>query len=175
MRCWEELEASVRIIKSKLGEFEVAALGDSIVYVGVGRGGASSFLRGINSSRVSSRSCKELVSEAVAQLREYFRGERRVFRLPVRFFGTEFQIRVWRKTMEIPYGKTMSYSWVAREVGCATPRPIGRALSANHLLIIVPCHRVVRADGSLGGFSAGLPLKRSLLEHEARNLRVKTR
>ncbi|GEM_PF-686513 len=159
----------LRSIRSWLGVVEVAASEDHLLYVGVGRGGAASFLRAMGLSPPLDGG-GGLVVEAEAQLVEYLAGVRREFRLPVAFFGTDFQIRVWRKTMEIPYGSTRSYSWVAGEIGCASPRPVGRALSVNHLMLVVPCHRVVEADGGLGGFSAGLTLKKKLLTHESVHL-----
>ncbi|GBC70699.1 Methylated-DNA--protein-cysteine methyltransferase, inducible [Candidatus Calditenuaceae archaeon HR02] len=155
-------------ISSWLGRVEVAATEDSLLFVGVGSGRAAKFLRALG-LHPPSEGGSELIGEAVAQLIEYFEGRRRSFSLPVNFLGTDFQVRVWEKTMEIPYGSTRSYSWVARRVGCASPRPVGRALSANHLMLIVPCHRVVEAHGGLGGFSAGLALKKKLLQHEARH------
>lgn len=80
---------------------------------------------------------------------------------------TEFQRRVWAKAREIPYGEMQSYGWIADQIGCsAGPRAVGQAMGANPTPIIVPCHRVVRSDGSLGGFSCGLHWKVRLLEME---------
>jgi O-6-methylguanine DNA methyltransferase len=80
---------------------------------------------------------------------------------------TDFQRRVWAKAREIPYGEMRSYGWIADQIGCsAGPRAVGQAMGANPVPIIVPCHRVVRSDGGLGGFSAGLHWKVRLLEME---------
>lgn len=83
---------------------------------------------------------------------------------------TDFQRRVWAKAREIPYGEMRSYGWIADQIGCpAGHRAVGQAMGANPVPIIVPCHRVVRSDGGLGGFSAGLRWKVRLLEMERRN------
>jgi len=104
---------------------------------------------------------------AIRQLGEYFAGERRRFELPLAPRGTEFQRRVWRALTEIPYGKTVSYGELARRIGKpSAPRAVGLANGANPLPIIVPCHRVIGADGSLTGFGGGLPIKRKLLALE---------
>jgi methylated-DNA-[protein]-cysteine S-methyltransferase len=105
---------------------------------------------------------------AIEQLGEYFAGERRRFDLTLAPQGTEFQRRVWRALIEIPYGKTVSYGELARCIGKpSAPRAVGLANGANPLPIIVPCHRVIGADGSLTGFGGGLPIKRKLLALEA--------
>lgn len=101
------------------------------------------------------------------QLAEYFDGRRRKFDLPLAPRGTEFQRRVWWALTEIPYGKTISYGELARRIGKpSASRAVGLANGANPLPIIVPCHRVIGADGSLTGFGGGLPIKRKLLALE---------
>lgn len=104
---------------------------------------------------------------ALAQLQEYFAGLRRVFELPLAPRGTAFQLRVWQALREIAYGETVSYGELARGLGLAGgARAVGLANGANPLPIIVPCHRVIGADGSLTGFGGGLPIKRALLSLE---------
>ncbi len=104
---------------------------------------------------------------AVRQLQEYFAGARRRFDLPLAPRGTEFQRRVWRALTQIPYGQTTSYGELARRIGKpGASRAVGLANGANPLPIIVPCHRVIGADGSLTGFGGGLPIKRKLLALE---------
>lgn len=104
---------------------------------------------------------------AMAQLQEYFAGERRRFDLPLAPRGTDFQRRVWRALTDIPYGKTISYGELARRIGNpSASRAVGLANGANPLPIVVPCHRVIGADGSLTGFGGGLPTKRRLLALE---------
>lgn len=108
-----------------------------------------------------------LVREACAQLDAYFSGRLRCFDLPLSPRGTEFQSRVWEELGRIGWGRTRSYGEVARAVGSpGGARAVGMACNRNPLLIVVPCHRVVGADGSLVGFGEGLALKRRLLELE---------
>jgi methylated-DNA-[protein]-cysteine S-methyltransferase len=104
---------------------------------------------------------------ALAQLREYFAGRRRVFELALDLRGTQFQLAVWQALRRIPYGTTTSYGLLARELGRPeAARAVGLANGANPLPIIVPCHRVIGADGTLTGFGGGLPVKRALLQLE---------
>jgi methylated-DNA-[protein]-cysteine S-methyltransferase len=101
------------------------------------------------------------------QLDEYFAGERQVFDLPLAPDGTDFQRRVWRALVAIPYGETRSYGELAALLGRpGASRAVGRANATNPIPIVVPCHRVIGADGSLTGFGGGLPLKRRLLDLE---------
>jgi methylated-DNA-[protein]-cysteine S-methyltransferase len=106
--------------------------------------------------------------EAVkAQLREYFSGSRRAFDLALAPSGSPFEQRVWTRLRAIPYGATISYGAIAAEFGLLNgARAVGRANGANPIPIIIPCHRVIGADGTLTGFGGGLPLKRALLELE---------
>ena len=107
------------------------------------------------------------VAEAVRQLREYFAGKRTGFDLPLAPQGTEFQRSVWRQLQEIPYGETISYGELARRVGNPkASRAVGSANGANPLPIVIPCHRVIAANGTLGGFGGGLPTKQVLLALE---------
>lgn len=104
-------------------------------------------------------------AEVTRELAEYFAGKRRVFSVPLAMEGSEFQRSVWRALVAIPYGATISYGELARRVG-SVARAVGLANGANPLPIIVPCHRVIGADGSLTGFGGGLAVKRALLELE---------
>jgi methylated-DNA-[protein]-cysteine S-methyltransferase len=105
--------------------------------------------------------------EAVRQLREYFAGTRREFDLPLRLQGTEFQQRVWRSLTEIRYGETWSYGQLAKRIDNPNAsRAVGLANGSNPISIVVPCHRVIGADGSLTGYGGGLERKRWLLAHE---------
>lgn len=107
--------------------------------------------------------------EVRRQLDEYFSGRRLVFRLPLDLDqGTPFQRRVWKGLLSIPYGQTLSYRDLARAIGQPSAlRAVGAANGRNPLPIVVPCHRVVAADGSIGGFSGGLEIKKQLLNLEA--------
>ena len=107
---------------------------------------------------------------ARAQLEEYFSGARRGFALPLApRVGTPFQRRVWQALMRIPYGATWSYARLAAETG-SVARAVGSANGANPISIVVPCHRVIGADGSLTGYAGGLGRKRWLLAHEGASL-----
>ncbi|MCL4425379.1 MAG: methylated-DNA--[protein]-cysteine S-methyltransferase [Firmicutes bacterium] len=109
-----------------------------------------------------------LGERVIRQLEEYFAGRRREFELPLDLSaGTPFQQAVWDALQAIPYGQTLSYRELAIAVGRpGGPRAVGQALGANPVPIVVPCHRVIAADGSLGGFGGGLPLKARLLRLE---------
>lgn len=103
------------------------------------------------------------------QLDEYFEGRRAVFELALELEGTPFQRRVWRALQEIPYGESVTYGQLARRIGRpAASRAVGAANGQNPISLIVPCHRVVGADGTLTGYGGGIERKRSLLELEAR-------
>lgn len=106
-------------------------------------------------------------AHALEQLNAYFAGRCRRFDLPLSPAGTEFQRRVWRALRGIPYGETISYGDLARRVGNPrASRAVGLANGANPLPIVVPCHRVIGANGTLTGFGGGLPIKRALLALE---------
>ena len=104
---------------------------------------------------------------AAKQLLQYLAGKRRAFDLALDLRGTDFQLAVWRALCAIPYGETISYAEQARRVGRPNaPRAVGAANGANPIAIVVPCHRVVNADGKLGGYGGGLDLKARLLALE---------
>ncbi|MBZ0154726.1 MAG: methylated-DNA--[protein]-cysteine S-methyltransferase [Alphaproteobacteria bacterium] len=109
------------------------------------------------------------------ELDAYFDGTLKEFRQAVRFLrGTDFERRVWDALKEIPYGETRTYGWMADRVGSpGAARAAGRALGRNPLPILIPCHRVIGADGSLTGFSCGVEIKKWLLEHEQQGRREK--
>lgn len=102
-----------------------------------------------------------------AELLEYFRGERRAFTVPLEPRGTPFQRRVWDALAAVPWGETVTYGALARQIGSpGAVRAVGQANHRNPLPILLPCHRVVGADGSLTGYAGGLELKRFLLDLE---------
>lgn len=109
-----------------------------------------------------------LFGDLSQRLRSYFEGEQVQFPDKLDFAGaSRFQQRVWNVARTIPYGETRSYAWVAAQLGLSkVARAVGQALGRNPLPIIVPCHRVVSSDGTLGGFSAGLAMKKHLLRLE---------
>jgi methylated-DNA-[protein]-cysteine S-methyltransferase len=105
---------------------------------------------------------------AATQLEEYFAGTRRVFDLPLDLRGTSFQLRVWNALAGIPYATTVRYGEQAHRLGMPrAARAVGAANGSNPLPIVLPCHRVIGADGSLTGYGGGLEVKRRLLAHEA--------
>ncbi len=105
---------------------------------------------------------------ARCQLLDYLAGKRNTFDVPLDLSqGTLFQRRVWRTLQRVPFGRLRSYQWIATRVGgCQYARAVGNAVGANPLPIVIPCHRIVAHDASLGGFSGGLPMKRKLLSLE---------
>ena len=111
-----------------------------------------------------------LSDEAARQLKEYFAGERKSFDLPLEAHGTAFQEKVWAALRDIPYGKTCSYGDIARAIGNEKAcRAVGGANNKNPLCIVVPCHRVVGANGKMVGYGGGLDMKTLLLELERKN------
>jgi len=109
-----------------------------------------------------------LLDEAASQLTAYFAGELVTFDLPLELNGTDFQRRCWLALATIPYGQTVSYGEQARRLGLGSEkaRAVGAANGSNPVPLVLPCHRVIGADGSLTGFGGGLHVKRFLLEHE---------
>ncbi|HLG19093.1 MAG TPA: methylated-DNA--[protein]-cysteine S-methyltransferase [Bdellovibrionota bacterium] len=109
-----------------------------------------------------------LIEQAGRQIIEYFTGKRQAFDLPLDLRGTDFQKKVWRTLLRIPYGKQWSYHDVAKAIGKPkATRAVGLANNANPIPIVVPCHRVIGKDGSLVGYGGGLPLKTRLLALES--------
>jgi methylated-DNA-[protein]-cysteine S-methyltransferase len=107
------------------------------------------------------------LEKTLRQLEEYFAGIRRSFDVPLSLKGTEFQKKVWHALMNVPYGKTACYQEVAAMIGNEkASRAIGNANHHNPVVIIVPCHRVIRADGSIGGYGGGVERKKYLLNLE---------
>ncbi len=107
------------------------------------------------------------LKDAVKQLQEYFDGKRTTFNFPINPKGTDFQQKVWKALLEIPYGKTTSYMELSKKLGDVKAiRAVASANGKNPLWIVVPCHRVIGSDGSLTGYAGGLWRKKWLLEHE---------
>ena len=118
-------------------------------------------------------SARGAVGAAMRQLREYFAGRRSEFELPLAPEGTEFQRTVWNRLREIPYGETISYGELAKRVGNPkASRAVGAANGQNPIPIVIPCHRVIGANGKLTGFGGGLPVKEALLALEAKQGRL---
>ena len=108
-----------------------------------------------------------LMKKAYSELMEYFSGKRHTFDLPLHLEGTDFQMQVWKALQEIPYGETRTYKEIAIKTGRPKAcRAVGGACHHNPILIMIPCHRVIGADGSLTGFGGGIPVKKQLLALE---------
>lgn len=113
-------------------------------------------------------STSDVIREAVRQLDEYFDGKRTVFEVPLFFVGTEFQKSVWRKLLEIPYGSTVSYGELARQLNVPKAvRAVAAANGANAISIFAPCHRVIGSNQALVGYAGGLSAKKRLLDLES--------
>ena len=113
---------------------------------------------------------KHLNSEAVDQIRDYFKGTLKAFSLPLDLDGTPFQLKVWNTLQKIPYGETISYAELARWIGKPEAvRAVGGANGKNPIPLVIPCHRVIGSDGSLTGYGSGLHIKSALLELEKKH------
>lgn len=111
------------------------------------------------------------ITDCIRQLEEYFSGKRKEFDLDLRLEGTAFQKSVWKTLYNIPYGKTVSYGYIAGRIGNSNAaRAVGNANSKNRFVIIIPCHRVIGAGGDLVGYAKGLYRKEWLLDHEMKFL-----
>jgi methylated-DNA-[protein]-cysteine S-methyltransferase len=144
-------------LHTPLGEVTISEDGGAIVALDWGRG--------------RDQEATPLLRDACDQLQDYFDGKRLTFDLPLAPEGSAFQKRVWAALCAIPSGETRSYADIARAIGSA-PRAVGGANGANPIPLFIPCHRVIAADGSLGGYSGGdgPATKRFLLNHESRAL-----
>jgi len=111
---------------------------------------------------------EKILKQTERELNEYFKGRRREFTIPLDIQGTPFQIQVWKELLKIPYGQKASYKEVAEKIkNKKAVRAVGSANGKNPVCIIIPCHRVIASDGSLGGYSGGLNYKVQLLEVES--------
>ena len=116
---------------------------------------------------ISDTEIHDSVNDAITQLQDYFAGSRHDFELPLDLHGSEFQVAAWRALADIAYGHTASYGQQAASIGRPTAvRAIGGANGRNPVAIVLPCHRIVGADGSLTGFGGGIAVKKWLLDHE---------
>lgn len=108
---------------------------------------------------------------AIQQLHDYFQGTRSSFDFPIELHGTDFQKKVWKALIKVPFGQTTSYGEIAKNIKQPqASRAVGMANNKNRLPIMIPCHRIIGKDGSLTGYAGGLKIKKWLLEHEAKFL-----
>ena len=162
-------QAAQRTLRTPVGVLRVTASERGVTAVErVSRASVASRAKVLTRTRVSTRAERH-ADRAVRQLREYFAGTRRNFTVPLHLEGTEFQQQAWAAMCDISYGRTMSYAQQAKAIGKPKAvRAVGSANGANPVPIIVPCHRVIASDGSLGGYALGLTMKRYLLALEHR-------
>ena len=122
----------------------------------------------IDPHKIQLQESRQLLAPYLEQLNEYFAGQRREFSIPLDLRGTEFQLKCWRELRDIPYGETRSYRDLAQAIGHPHAyRAVGMSNNRNPIAIVVPCHRVIAADGSLCGYGGGLDIKRKLLDLES--------
>ena len=161
------LQAAQRQLRTPVGVLRVTASERGVTAIErVSRASVASCAKVSTRAKVSPRAARH-ADTAVRQLREYFAGTRRKFAVPLDLDGTEFQQRAWAAMCGIRYGHTLSYAQQAKAIGKPKAvRAVGSANGANPVPIIVPCHRVIASDGSLGGYALGLTMKRYLLALE---------
>jgi methylated-DNA-[protein]-cysteine S-methyltransferase len=145
------------IISSRLGFTKIVGDDDGIVSITV-----------LNSEEKITDIIPVELEDCVFQLQEYFDGKRKDFDIKLNPEGTDFQKKVWNQLLEIPYGKTLSYLELSKQLGDVKAiRAVANANGKNPIWIIIPCHRVIGSDGSLTGYAGGLNRKQWLLEHES--------
>ncbi len=154
-------------LESPFGIIYLASSDDGLVQIGLST--EEKFLVELNKkypkSQIEENDAKNEM--ALQQLKDYFSGERNEFSVPIRLAGTEFQKKVWNELLKIPYGQTISYGEIARNIGNPKAvRAVGLANNRNPVSIIVPCHRVIGANGKLVGYGGGLDMKENLLRLE---------
>lgn len=153
------------VIESELDDIYIGAKDDYIVGLFIGK---EEFLAWKKDRNVEKAVDDPLLQEAARQVKEYFRGERKEFQLPLHLNGTPFQKEVWKALLQIPYGETKSYKDIAETIGNPKAvRAIGQANKANPISIIVPCHRVIGKNGHLMGYAGSrTDIKAKLLQIE---------
>lgn len=125
----------------------------------------------LNPKTIQLQESRKVLAPYLDQLNEYFAGQRREFSMPLDLRGTDFQLKCWRALLDIPYGETRSYRDLAEAIGHPNAyRAVGMSNNRNPVAIVVPCHRVIAADGSLCGYGGGLDVKRKLLDLEGAQL-----
>lgn len=165
-------EIAYTLIDSPLGPLGLAAKDDKLAAIQLNADPVRFPFQVERTLGASGTKTSRPFAEITRQLDEYFAGRRLVFRLPLDFsHGTPFQRQVWKALLDIPYGRRVSYKQVAESIGRPSAvRAVGSANGANPIPIVAPCHRVITSDGSLGGYSGGPDIKRTLLGLEAKTL-----
>jgi methylated-DNA-[protein]-cysteine S-methyltransferase len=156
------------VVRTKLGPFRVAYSPRGISHIDFpGSGGLVA-----QASRLAAKAPPSFIRKFTRQFQQYVAGKPVRWSVPFDLSaGTAFQQSVWRALTKIPRGETRSYGWVAQQIGKpGSARAVGAACGANPVPVVVPCHRVIAGDGSIGGFGGGLPMKRRLLRIEGVSL-----
>ena len=147
----------ISYLKSPIGEIKITADENSV----------NSILFVFDDTEMEEENINDVLTQCKMELSEYFSGKRKEFEVPISQAGTSFQQRVWNDLVKIPYGKTVSYNFIAESLGDKKSiRAVGASNGKNQISIIVPCHRVIGSDGSLTGYAGGLWRKKWLLNHE---------
>ena len=155
-------------METPLGTLTLGACTQGLVYIGWNSDDIDSMAMKLKLKPVETTS--PLLANCMIQLKEYFDGRRKVFSLPVHLAGTDFQMKAWDVLRQIPYGETISYGEEAKRVGKPTAsRAVAQANHNNPVSIVIPCHRVINSDGSLGGYASGTDIKQQLLSLEQNN------
>lgn len=159
----KQLVRNELLMDSPVGMLRLAASDRGLISIDVRKSSISREITAVDPR------AKAILQTTRKQLVEYFAGRRTTFDVPLDLMGTDFQVESWKALGRIPYGKTISYGQQAQDIGNPKAcRAVGSANGKNPIPIIVPCHRVVSADGSLGGYSLGLKMKKQLLALEGR-------
>ncbi|MCF7826536.1 MAG: methylated-DNA--[protein]-cysteine S-methyltransferase [Candidatus Marinimicrobia bacterium] len=158
-----------REVDSPLGRLSLGQHPEGLCLLTLGEGARETFIFAIEKMYPEAhlKESASALEETIDQLLEYFNGQRSIFEIKLFLKGTEFQRQVWSALKKIPYGKTISYGDLAKRLNKpGAMRAVGAANGQNPIPIIIPCHRVIAADGSLGGYTGGLEIKRKLLDLE---------
>jgi len=166
LRAMKQERENFQDVDSPIGRLRLIARGDELTGIWFEHGRDARKAREHDDTGMVPQT-SPVLERAKLQLAEYFRGERQDFDLPLAPAGTDFQRRVWQRLREIRYGSTTTYGALAQELGNPNAsRAVGLANGSNPIPIVIPCHRVIGANGGLTGFGGGLPTKSALLELE---------
>ena len=166
-------QVNIQRHKTKIGELVLGSFDGKLCLLGFGhremrRAVYGRIKKGLDVEFVEQGD--EILEKTRKQLNEYLNGNRKEFDIPLLMVGTDFQRRVWKALMKVPYGVTSTYGQIAEDIGSPKAvRAVGNANSANPISIIVPCHRIIGSDGELVGYGGGLSVKKRLLKLEQRN------
>jgi len=164
---------SIQYIKTIVGELIIGSIGEQLCLVDYAKRNKRDSIDKRISTKLNAIYKVEnnyLLEQTKAQLNEFLKGERLVFDIPILMIGSEFQKQVWSALLSIPYGETISYLSLAKQINNKKAvRAVANANGANALGIIIPCHRVIASNGTLGGYAGGLMAKETLLSIEQKN------